>query len=212
MLRVIQEIRPAWVVGENVAGIVNLALDTVLSDLESIGYAAQTLVIPACAVDARHRRDRCFILAHALGKRRRGRSYGNEAGYDGALQVAGPCSSDKQSVLADANSKSMRHDSDNQRKTDREVNKIRDAGVSCRKIIYNADGCGHSGDTWRGKSFESENGRWWPVEPNVGRVANGVPFRVDRLKCLGNAVVPQQVYPIFKAIAEIERGFLCQDF
>lgn len=45
---------------------------------------------------------------------------------------------------------------------------------------------------------------WWAVEPNVGRVANGVPHRVDRLKCLGNAVVPQQFYPIFKAIAEIE--------
>lgn len=44
----------------------------------------------------------------------------------------------------------------------------------------------------------------WAVEPNVGRVANGVPHRVDRLKCLGNAVVPQQFYPIFKAIAEIE--------
>lgn len=65
MLRVIQEIRPAWVVGENVAGIVNMALDTVLSDLESLGYSCQALVIPACAVDAPHRRDRCAIVAHA---------------------------------------------------------------------------------------------------------------------------------------------------
>lgn len=46
----------------------------------------------------------------------------------------------------------------------------------------------------------------WPDEPNVGRVAHGIPNRVDRLKCLGNAVVPQQFYPIFKAIAEIEKG------
>ena len=49
-------------------------------------------------------------------------------------------------------------------------------------------------------------GEWWSVEPNVGRVANGVPNRVDRLKCLGNAVVPQQVYPILKCIADIERS------
>ena len=62
MLRVIQEIRPAWVVGENVAGIVSMALDTVLSDLESIGYTCQAFVIPACAVDAPHRRDRVCIL------------------------------------------------------------------------------------------------------------------------------------------------------
>lgn len=47
---------------------------------------------------------------------------------------------------------------------------------------------------------------WWSVEPDVGRVAYGVPARVDRLKCLGNAVVPQQFYPIFKAIYDIETG------
>lgn len=48
------------------------------------------------------------------------------------------------------------------------------------------------------------DGGWWSVEPDVGRVANGVPSRVDRLKCLGNAVVPQQAYPIFRAIADTE--------
>ena len=46
----------------------------------------------------------------------------------------------------------------------------------------------------------------WPAEPSVGRVADGVPNRVDRLRCLGNAVVPQQFYPFFAAIAEIERN------
>ena len=46
----------------------------------------------------------------------------------------------------------------------------------------------------------------WPVEPDVGRVAHGVPHRVDRLKCLGNAVVPQAFYPIFKFIREVEEG------
>lgn len=65
MLRVISEIRPTWVIGENVAGIVNMALDTVLSDLEAIGYACQALIIPACAVNAAHRRDRCAILGYA---------------------------------------------------------------------------------------------------------------------------------------------------
>lgn len=69
MLRVIQELRPTWVVGENVPGIINLALDTVLSDLERIGYTCQAVIIPACAVDAPHRRDRCAILAHAVNGR-----------------------------------------------------------------------------------------------------------------------------------------------
>ncbi len=52
--------------------------------------------------------------------------------------------------------------------------------------------------------LERCGGSWWTVESDVGRVAHGIPHRVDRLKCLGNAVVPQQVYPILRAIAEIE--------
>ena len=60
----------------------------------------------------------------------------------------------------------------------------------------------------RGRAAEYVAGEWWPAEPNVRRVVNGVPNRVDRLKCLGNAVVPQQFYPIFQAIADIERGIV----
>lgn len=64
MLRVIGEARPRWVLGENVAGIIGMELDSVLSDLENIGYTAWPVVIPACAVDARHRRDRVWIIAN----------------------------------------------------------------------------------------------------------------------------------------------------
>ena len=64
MLRVIKDLRPTWVLGENVPGIVNLALDRVLFDLEDIGYTAQPFVVPACAVDAPHRRDRVCIVDH----------------------------------------------------------------------------------------------------------------------------------------------------
>ena len=66
MLRVIREICPLWVIGENVPGIVNLALDTVLADLEGEGYEAQPFIVPACGVDAPHKRDRVCILAHAI--------------------------------------------------------------------------------------------------------------------------------------------------
>jgi len=66
MLRVIHELRPTWVLGENVPGIVNLALDTVLSDLEAEGYEVQCFNIPACGVDAPHKRHRIAILANAV--------------------------------------------------------------------------------------------------------------------------------------------------
>ena len=69
MLRVIQEIRPAWVIGENVGGFVSLGLDQALSDMEAAGYEAGAIVFPACAVDAAHRRDRCAIMAHAKSER-----------------------------------------------------------------------------------------------------------------------------------------------
>jgi len=68
MLRVIRELRPTWVLGENVPGIVNLALDTVLSDLEEEGYAVQCFRIPACGVDAPHKRERIAIVAYSLDR------------------------------------------------------------------------------------------------------------------------------------------------
>ena len=64
-LRVIREARPRWVVIENVAGFINLALDGVLSDLEAEGYETGAVVLPACAVNAPHRRDRVWIVANA---------------------------------------------------------------------------------------------------------------------------------------------------
>ena len=75
MLRVIHELRPTWVLGENVPGIVNLALDTVLSDLEAEGYGVETFLVPACGVDAPHRRYRIAIVAHSID--RGGTMWGN---------------------------------------------------------------------------------------------------------------------------------------
>jgi len=72
MLRVIAEVRPGWVLAENVPGIISMELDRVLSDLEGIGYATGTLVVPACALDARHRRERVWIVGHRDGGGREG--------------------------------------------------------------------------------------------------------------------------------------------
>ncbi len=163
MLRVIQELRPAWVVGENVAGIVSMALDQVLADLEAVGYACQPFIIPACAVDAPHRRDRCAIVADARGARWEKRDFA--AFPTGAGYIAGSGAEDD---------------------------------------VDDADRGGQSRDVGRREFALPADGRWWPAEPGVGRVAHGVPHRVDRLRCLGNAVVPQQFAPVFRAIAAAE--------
>ena len=73
---------------------------------------------------------------------------------------------------------------------------------SGNEAVYDAMCSGCAGDARWGKSQELADGRCWAAEPDVGRVAHGIPARVDRLKCLGNAVVPHQAYPIFKALME----------
>ena len=73
MLRVIVEAQPTWVLAENVAGIVHMALDEVLADLEAEDYATGTVILPACAKNALHRRDRVWIIARNVGNSTSGR-------------------------------------------------------------------------------------------------------------------------------------------
>jgi DNA (cytosine-5)-methyltransferase 1 len=63
--RLIRELQPAYGIFENVAGHISMGLDEVLSDLEGLGYTAEAFVIPACAVNAPHRRDRVWIIAYS---------------------------------------------------------------------------------------------------------------------------------------------------
>jgi DNA (cytosine-5)-methyltransferase 1 len=87
MRELVARLWPAWVVGENVAGHVAMGLDAVLADLEGLGYAARPFTIPACAVDARHRRDRVWVVAHREDERL-GRREQLEEGSEGARTMA----------------------------------------------------------------------------------------------------------------------------
>ena len=193
MLRVISELRPAWVVGENVAGIVNMALDQVYTDLENEGYSVQSLIIPACAVDAPHRRDRCAIVAWDANRRDRDAWAEREVEERENAEPAGICDDVSTEKAQPERRCDVLSDTDNRGRSlwrDGELPAVEETATSW------AD--------HRGRAAEYVAGEWWPAEPDVGRVAHGVPSRVDRLKCLGNAVVPQQFYPVFRAIADIE--------
>ena len=205
MLRVISELRPAWVVGENVAGIVNMALDQVYADLENEGYAVQAFIIPACAVDAPHRRDRCAIVAWDANRRDRDAWTEREVEERENAEPAGICDD-----VPNSNSSGTRPE---KAQPERRCDVLSDTDNGCRTLRRDGElpAVEETATSWadhRGRAAEYVAGEWWPTEPNVGRVANGVPSRVDRLKCLGNAVVPQQFYPIFQAIADIERGIV----
>jgi DNA (cytosine-5)-methyltransferase 1 len=156
--RLIDEIRPRWVVAENVSALRSRGLDQVLGSLDALGYDAEWHCIPAAHVGAPHRRDRIWIIAYP--RIAGGLADGLGAGLEGH---AG------------------------------------DGGAAGREA---ASGSAAESSV-RGGGYTSG---WWASEPNVGRVAHGIPSRVDRLRCLGNSIVPQVAYEIFRAIDQHERN------
>jgi len=175
-LRLIRKIRPRWVVGENVPGIVTTMLDDVLADLEGAGYTPTVFNIPAVAFGANHLRYRIFVIAHS---ERMGRQEGAGKGIQHEI------------------TKSKRPEFEH----------------VCKVLSETANMADATGTGLEGQVTEGFNGResgllaecnWWSVESNVGRVAHGIPNRVDRLKSLGNAVVPQVAEFIGRCILEAE--------
>jgi len=184
-LRIIREIQPTYVVGENVAGLVSMedgkTLNGIFTDLEGEGYTVESFIIPACGVGAWHRRDRIWIIGY-LPERINGnssRTNTNSIGpYRPKEQQQGEAElRDKQECGAEGLGEDVSNPKPKrlQRKPKRQM----------------------------GESSKPTQNGWWESEPNVGRVANGIPRRVDRLKGLGNAIVPQVAYEIFEAIEQL---------
>ncbi len=200
MLRVIRETRPRWIIGENVAGIVNLALDQVLSDLENENYEVQPLIIPACAVEAPHRRDRVWIVAHD-GADTRGKRNGRRGVHkDRGVQ--------KRVVLPPFQ---------------REGGAARGTiGANSASIARNpayAQGAGQSGWLYGPGKIQfwgDDSGIGWleaaaalcgmddglPAQLD-GRELTAKQHRVERIKSLGNAIVPQVAAEVMKAIRDV---------
>lgn len=179
MFRIIKELRPTWIVGENVANFANMELDRTLSNLEDADYQTRAFVLPACAVDAPHQRLRTFIVAHSNSKRhiyRPAEQHASEVRQRALRDLA----SSRENVLDHADSKRWETGSHHVGKE-----------------------LAHGEAKWKFGSTVSKPARWAP-EPGLGRVADGVPNRLDRIKALGNAVVPYQVLPIFQTIVKIE--------
>lgn len=310
MVRIIKELRPTWIVGENVAGIVRMALPDILSELETCGYRTRTFLVPACAVGARHRRYRVAIVGYSehnglsspeVDRCPEEASGGQQEGKETACEFEGTGESGNSEVMAytdserelqpPGNKQDVRNgigisgknvqysdgtrrkeqyvaaESDKKRLTDRRYNEgdvcntpgkrlsdrssellggqrtqeqepeRPDSNVSdsdnrlCRwsnKEIQTRGNATYGGSPreWK-RTTESILGgmvdglpggldgnleffinHYWDEEPDIPRIEKGIEHRVDRLKCLGNAVVPQQFYPVFRAIAEVEGGVI----
>ena len=178
-IRLVRELRPRIVVLENVAALLTRGLDRVLGTLAEIGFDAEWHCIPAASVGAPHIRDRIFILAYAECLRRQA-----GPGIAGDEKEQGLRWGESQrgtEVLADANNT----------RSQRMRKERTDSGRSTSDR--------HTGSGCLGSRAGPQQ---WDAEPDVGRVANGVPKRVDRLRGLGNAVVPQVAEWIGKRIVE----------
>jgi len=191
MCRVIGLLKPRWVIAENVPGLLaienGLVFDRVLSDLEGQGYEVGTVVLPACAVNAPHRRDRVWIVAHRASdgldtpqlRQLQGNHGTATTGAEDATKAGRPRTLgavEGREDVADTNEQGPQGHG-------------REHGLPARS--------GQGATCGRG---ECDAGDHWAVEPNVGRVAHGIPRRVDRLRGLGNSIVPQVAYQIMKAI------------
>jgi DNA (cytosine-5)-methyltransferase 1 len=234
MLRTIREIQPTWVVGENVRGLTNwnggLVFDEVQADLEAQGYEVTPFLLPACAVNAPHRRDRIWFVAFN-SKSERNTKVG-EVFEKQNNESIGICS--KKSIVAYSSSASQGAKEFRQiRRKDAEISgegsqTIYDAtrpngiegttpdsdiiGQECRKERERSEGRLQSYDklTKRRNKLPGADFQMFPTVSPICDGDDGISDRLDgitfpkwrneSIKAGGNAVVPQLVYQIFKAI------------
>ena len=231
-LRLIQELRPSFVIGENVGGHVKLGLDTVLTDLASEGYATTTFSISASSIGANHQRERIWIIAYSndLGRydwihNREGRPIPNnqewnltqsEQEWHRRVNRARETGETLENTRCELWPWSFEQGKNEDEARERHADQPERSSGSPETDVAHSESCeGNVNETNSGNGEQSkemlfgERGSfptgetWWSTEPDVGRVADGVPQRVDRLKCLGNSVVPMIPYLIGRSILEL---------
>ena len=204
MLRAIREIQPRWVVGENVGGLINwnggMVFDEVQADLEAAGYEVWPYVLPACAVNAPHRRDRVWFIAH--------NSEGGEYAQRNFEQMGGDA--------ANSTSKGGRGELQ-QRQGQREFGRCDSIGSFTNTISIRGN---ENERRANGKSNEYDKtcapGTWqdFPTQSPICSGDDGLSTRLDgitfpkwrneSIKAAGNAIVPQVALQIFKTIQQMQ--------
>ena len=198
MLRCIKEVKPKWVVGENVRGLVNwndgLVFNEVYDDLESQGYEVQSFLIPAAGVNAPHQRYRVWFVAYSNLHNDK-REVGNINEEKGKIQ--------KEHWQEYSTSREF------SRTNISDATNTNKVGFSTEMENGELGGIGYT------KCDERDMWHTFPTEPPICGGDDGIPEKLDSItipkwrnesiKAYGNAIVPQVAFQIFKAINEFER-------
>jgi DNA (cytosine-5)-methyltransferase 1 len=215
MLRAIREIQPSWIVAENVCGLLTqqrgMVFGRVCTDMEADGYEVQPVVIPACAVNAPHRRERIFIVAHRA-----------DAGIE-SVQSGRENRVFESGTAANADSIGNNQSADNRNRQEQvrpsESAERKFTGLSGERTAFDATGRRRKQNdknvTPEQPKQNIPDWRNFPTQSPVCNRNDGFPGRLAgitfprwrnaSIRALGNAVVPELVYEIFKIIDKIER-------
>jgi len=204
MFRVIQLYQPQWVIAENVRGLTTwndgMVLEQVCTDLESEGYEVQPLIIPACSVNAPHRRERVWIIAHSLNSRQRRtqpevartpdsipQKYRSQHSAAGELERT---NSDRENDGLTTNSRSQRWEQGSEDQSERTPNNDQRQGWP----DWSRD--------WQEVAFATcNNGVDDGISRKLGNTTiSSARWRREALKAYGNAIVPQVAIEIMEAI------------
>jgi len=207
IIRIVKARLPRWVFLENVSALLiqGRGMDTVLREFSACGYDVQWNIVSAASVGALHRRDRIWIVAYPNSNGEKRNKPKDRQGR-GAIET---------SEIPNSDSIRPIHSESKEQSTEGRFDAQRNISSICGEVS-NTNGerlerQWESGENenereqfqiFNASGSERRNSDQWLVEPDVGRVVNGIPSRMDRLKCLGNAVVPQVVTHVGQQIQD----------
>lgn len=196
--RLIRDLRPDYVIVENVSALLGRGFGDVLGDLAALGFDAWWDCIPASAIGAPHRRDRVWLVAYPRGVQHEG--FGDAFRGKIAAGLHEACLANSSRPMRDGGWP-IAEEGGRSESADRGETLADSISDDVEGLIASLADPEEWGGQVGGPPGSRRDGLgWWSVEPDVGRVANGVPARVDRLHGLGNAIVPQIAEIIARAI------------